>query len=74
MSSSSTYEIEKLRGPENYAIWAFKMERILQEKLGSFEILSDKEAGEDEEQRNNFIKFKSQDDTAITTMTIAMQE
>ena len=58
--SSSSYKIDKLRGPDNYAIWSYKTERILQEKLGSYDILSeDAEAdpgGDDENARKNYIK------------------
>ena len=54
MSSTSSYKIKKLRGPENYTIWSFKTERIFQEKLGSFDILNEEsveDPGGNEEQR-----------------------
>src|SRR3990167_7136692 len=78
MSTTSSYKIEKLRGPENYTIWSFKTERILQEKLGSYNILSEDPVndpgGDNEELRKDYVKYKAQDEIAITTMTLSMQD
>ena len=69
----STYKIEKLKGAENYQVWAFKVIRLLVDKLGSYNILSDDPQSDDpkSEQGKRFILWTS-NEIAITVMTMAM--
>ena len=76
-STTSSYKIDKLKGPKNFPIWSFKKQRIIQEKLGSYDILTEEpieDPGGQEEERKDYIKFKSQNEIAITTITLSMND
>src|SRR3990167_5242044 len=73
----STYKIEKLKGAENYQVWAFKVKRVLVDKLGSYNILSDDPPPQSDdpesEQGKQFILWTSNNEIAITVMTMTNQ-
>ena len=73
---SNTYKIEKLKGADNYQIWAFKVKRVLVEKLGSYNILSAVPPARAEDPESNegklFVQWISNNEIAITVMTMSM--
>ena len=65
-----------MKGAENYQVWAFKVKRVLVDKLGSYNILSDDPPPQSDdpesEQGKQFILWTSNNEIAITVMTMAM--